>query len=119
MSIAFGLHVNMNSFTSLQFDGRKLVSALYRIFQGTGTILVVVKQGEKTVKQSVLVPVKRARERPEENVTQSKSKRVPALQSFSLQTLVPAKRVPILQFWGPTQNLEEYNIQIHPKIREA
>ena len=110
------LHFNMNIFTSLHFDGRKLVSAIYRIFQGKETILVVVNRGEnrKTIGTS---PPKRAHKRPEENITQSKSNHVPTLQSsssqtlvlptlqsLSSQTLVPVNLVPVLQF------------RVHPKI---
>ena len=109
MSIAFGLHVNMNSFTSLQFDGRKLVSALYRISQGTGTILVVVKQG-KTVKQSVLVPAKRARGNRE---TVRQSVLVPAKHARGNRKtiknkacpraaeLVPANAIPVKRVQSP------------------
>ena len=87
------LHFNMNIFTSLQ---------------------------------SVLVPAKRARGNRE---TVRQSVLVPALQSLSPQTIVPVRRskqskaskkskselvtarnVPVCQFSGPTQNLEEYNL---------
>ena len=64
-------------------EEKELVPALFRIVQGKGTSLVIVNQGGNR-----------------------KAKRVSILPAAEL---VPAKRVPVLQFLGPSQNLEEYN----------